>query len=1319
MSNSCVFMPSKGEDLFRSLKKQYGYKKAVDLFYIAINPQFIEDNKRTLSLDSEGVPSFESLMKTEYIQKQINMGDIISSQQKKFVEEDDTIENYNSSIDAAYNFNKTSPFNNKVVAVVEKAENGKLQVVIKEKTDFNVADFNSQYASHILNKGLSNMFEDIGISVGQLTNIEVAAGRVGVTDFSIAKSLASDFGTIIRVANNMEGAQAVSEEFSHLIVGCFIEDPSVKRSIKALSSKPELLKDILKEDYEDTIAFYDGDMEKVAEEALGHILQDCLLNNINSDNPAIINRAAKNITSKFKHYDLQELQDIIADAEAAMNDLAKGVLNGSKKITREDIVNNRREMQLNALSNTVDRNIDILKTALRIEQKRFTITDANNKTATEDVLNEIKTYLIPGADTVMGILSYAQGAIMTLKDLQSQFSVIETLPIQPKFNLLRKTKTYIESYGQFINTLNDAISKDLTSSNITPLLSEYEIDGNKISCRDCVRELNDLSKLIEATYYKLSKSTFTEFIKPFIGESITIETGNNAGTTISVEELVNTANSDISFFDRWLDSMGNSSDVLLQAFDAVVKKTKDKVREDTIINIQSIQHLRMEAESLGITSFSFMFERDDEGNKTGNYISEINYGQYKKDLDNFIKELNDKYGENPTGEDAKKKLQELKDWHKIHSRTTFGKLEPNETYYANKEYDDLNDNQKKILREFRSMKRYFDGKLPKNKVDLVKAIQIRKTGGQRILDSLANPSTIFSNIKESVASSILEREDDDTIFGNRRTSLTDFNGREFMTLPVLYTNRLEDPNELSEDVFATLMSYAYMANNYEQMDKIIDALETGRNIVENQRKVITTRGGEVLMEKFTIKGEPVSNLIYARQSNIVARLNDFFESQVYNRYLKDQGTFDVFGHKVNTQKLASEVLKKSSFVQLGFNFLANLANVTTGVAMQNIEAACGQYFNAGELVKADVAYISAMKDYMAELCDRNKKSKLALFDQLFNIKQDFDINPARVQSKKWFERIFGSHWAFIGQSSGDHWLYNRTAIAMAKRKQVIVNGKQMSLWDALEVRNRFSDNDEIKELNYREIKELDGSNLDIHKFSRQVAKINHRLFGIYNKEDENACNRLAMGRLLMQYRKWIKPQMNVRFQKGQYDITFGEWEEGYYRTVLRLGNDLLRGKVQLGECWGSMKDFEKKNVIRAFTEIMQFMVIWGVANWLTWPNDKKRPWALKLAEYSVKRLAHETGGLTPSTVMIQEQLKTIRDPIAAIGLVSDALNLFNSCISPEDWTDEISSGPYKGCSTLEKNIIKSPLPGIASYRMVNKFIGDLDNSINYYVRPSY
>jgi hypothetical protein len=78
---------------------------------------------------------------------------------------------------------------------------------------------------------------------------------------------------------------------------------------------------------------------------------------------------------------------------------------------------------------------------------------------------------------------------------------------------------------------------------------------------------------------------------------------------------------------------------------------------------------------------------------------------------------------------------------------------------------------------------------------------------------------------------------------------------------------------------------------------------------------------------------------------------------------------------------------------------------------------------------------------------------------------------------------------------------------------VLFNGKQTSLWEALEVVSKYADSN-IKELNYRDIKELDGTPLDVGAFGRQVATVNHGLFGIYNDEDANAANRVAMGRLL-------------------------------------------------------------------------------------------------------------------------------------------------------------------------------------------------------------
>ena len=75
-----------------------------------------------------------------------------------------------------------------------------------------------------------------------------------------------------------------------------------------------------------------------------------------------------------------------------------------------------------------------------------------------------------------------------------------------------------------------------------------------------------------------------------------------------------------------------------------------------------------------------------------------------------------------------------------------------------------------------------------------------------------------------------------------------------------------------------------------------------------------------------------------------------------------------------------------------------------------------------------------MPGFLAEAGKLVKTNKLSLFDQLFDVKQNFDRNTQRSQRKNLLQRIFGEQIAFFGQDAGDHWLYNRTAIAMAKRE---------------------------------------------------------------------------------------------------------------------------------------------------------------------------------------------------------------------------------------------------------------------------------------------
>ena len=73
--------------------------------------------------------------------------------------------------------------------------------------------------------------------------------------------------------------------------------------------------------------------------------------------------------------------------------------------------------------------------------------------------------------------------------------------------------------------------------------------------------------------------------------------------------------------------------------------------------------------------------------------------------------------------------------------------------------------------------------------------------------------------------------------------MKDFEGKEVQTLPIYYTKMKEgeSPNDLSTDIVSTLTAYAAMANDFNEMNRVIDVLELGRDMLK-EREVIQTRG---------------------------------------------------------------------------------------------------------------------------------------------------------------------------------------------------------------------------------------------------------------------------------------------------------------------------------------------------------------------------------------------------------------------------------------------------------------------------------------------
>ena len=1322
MALSCSYIPynKKGEELkgFQVYRRELGYKVASKVFTTVLSPSFKQDYKNKLVLDNQGVPTYESVMTIPYIKQMVGHSKIIVMEQKKFPKVPNTRENYQRLILSAHNYN-TNSINKDILVAVVNQQDDQLQIEIREKNDQNVNEYKNQYSTQLLNQKLEKILSDLGVTVTLLERYEITNGYV---DFTKANSIADGFIGLINIANGREGELAFSEEFAHTLIGMFRDQPLIQRSLNQLINNDSLVQEILGDEYNSNKAYYTKNPnydamgneisveETLAEEALGRILQKKLKTNTdsedNTENSNPLNKLIKRLVSWLKKIfqgkNNDELKQAKNEVDTEMGNLAKEVLQGTQKLSREQIINSQRNARFNSLRDDTDKVLQLLKNADNIERKRSEILPKEMSADIRDRIIKLEA-LITDRTKLEGLCTYAKWALTDLKKVMNDLDISGTLNSEDFTNLLH-IKSTIDSYAGFI----DDFHKVLNEMGDDVIIS---INGEEVNFKELWKNIDYLYKSCTNGFYERALSAFSDFLA-HIYEKSPIKNPDGSIKNINIKEMLTGEDFDISEFDRWLTSMGESSSIVLQMFDKVVKNAKDITRSKTIHDIRDIWKIRDDAEKRGITDFEWMYEKDAEGHKTGNYISPYNQGQFKKEEDEMKQNLIQKYGKHPIGEEFKKALLERKAWYESHADVDmFGNAFPNDTY-KNPAYTRLTSEQKETLEEILRYKEKLELTLPPDRRNRIRAIQRRRSGVQRLVDSAKTPEQAFPSVKDDLISAFKHSEDDDLIYGEATKGLTDFTGQEYMTLPILYTGKLKNPDTLSTDIFSDLMAYAYMANTYQEMSKIYDPLEVGVSIVV-QKEFVKNVGSKAKEETLNVLGRVThKNIKIGSNTNFAKKLRDYLECQVYGRYMKED---DILG--INKQKTLGVFQRLTSMAYLGCNYLAGVANVATAVGMQNIEAAAGEWFGAKELAKADKEYMTLLPEFMLEITNRSKQSKLALFDELFDVRQNFKDKIHNTQMKSIFRRFFGNNWLFVQQGLGDHWIYNRTAIAMAKKRQVKIGSKQMSVWDALEI---TTDDNGYKYMKMKDgVKNIDGTDFNVGQFSREIAHINHTIAGIYNDDDQNAANRVVIGRLVQQMRKWIIPQMMRRFQSKRIIMDIGKEEEGYYRTAGRLAKDIWKSGFKITTEWKKLNNTEKANVRRALTEMAQTYALWIIVTCLgSGIKDPDRSWAMKFAEYMMHREVHELGFLTPGPMMLTEGYKTVTSPLVAASAANKLAQAMLTTINPINWfpdDDElIQSGSYKGHSYLYKRWAELPIPPFTQFRQIDKFVDDLDTGTKYY-----
>lgn len=1323
MARNCAIIPqvrnNKGQvvdsKLFKGLLAYTGNNRseASRLYLITKSSEFIKNWNPRLTLDENNEPTLRSLLQKTNISDVIPESKVLERLNREigyykrgmnkpalWVNND---ENYQKLLQKAISFNQTSDFRDDYVAKIIKSQDTEsprifIGVKVEKRNRLNSIDADKMAYNANLNSRLRDILAANGIAVGALTDLEKRMGINGVTDFDVARTAANGMIEMIRLANGIEGEKALPEEFAHFAIEAMGESPLINRLINNLSSSG-LIGEILGDEYETYDTLYKGDTVKLAKEAAGKLLAKHLLKSEPIEQKPyknLLERVISAIKSFFKTMNASQIQKAMYEADKDFGRLARDILNG--RMDEEINVGNINSSGLFYQTNErVQRDRKLLQDIMNNELKRLKIYEKRNPnsqfSANQRLLIDRLELELADNNEVEGIYAFLDNALEELQKVSNRLEVLRNTPatnVNERASVLRDVRNYMYSYKNIIGDIRKAlVDEERYTDNRYGQRVRVALDNASILIGDLFVKYNDVSMPL-----------FVDFIKPFVGENIMIPFGKFKGKVIKAEDLVKMADEDISFFDRWLDSMADSSDYMLKVMDQAVKKSKEQARLRTIDVMKQLQAATIKLEKAGIKNTDWMFERDSKGNLSGNYISEINQALFKEKVREMFKSLNEKYGKNPVGEDAEKYKKERQAWFDANMEIVNGKKVPKMSIYGNKQYQRLNAAQKEYYDTVMNIKSQLDSYLPEKYTTLTNAVKIRKDLLERVKSSdgvKSGVKQIWEGIKD-----VFIRRTDDADFGDRAT-VKDFEGNEVQTLPIYFTKMKEgeSANDLSTDIVSTLTAYAAMANDFDEMNKVIDVLELGRDLLR-ERQITQTQGGKPLVEKFKAVGRKVEGKLTkeGEATRFIQRLNDFFEMQVYGRYMADEGTFGKTN--IDKGKVANFVNRVTSMNNLALNVLSGISNVATGTVMMRIESFVGEFYNEKNTITADRVYGQSLPEYLAEIGSRIKTSKLALWDELFNVMQEYeqDVREVNFDRKSWFSRMFNTSTLFFMNNAGEHWMQNRTSLALADAyKMKAPNGKIVSLWDAMEVVPIDKNNKKAgAKLQLKQgYTKADGSAFtqdDIIKFSRKSAAINQRMHGIYNKADRSAVQRLAIGRMGMMFRKWIKPSLNRRFKSATYNYDLGAWTEGYYRTsgrfLLQLARDLRETQFNLGARWDELTPTEKANIGRALTETGHFLAVMAIIGLIEWSDDKDRPWLVRMAEYQARRLYSELGTMIPGKSMITEGLRIIKSPAAGINTIEDILDL-TKLLNPWNYMDELQSGRYEGHSTAYKSFFESPI----------------------------
>ncbi len=889
----------------------------------------------------------------------------------------------------------------------------------------------------------------------------------------------------------------------------------------------------------------------------------------------------------------------------------------------------------------IDEMIDNFRTQIEILERKLTKqTDEKEKEKIKDFISTRETYI---------------------SNLQKQRTLASILPAIQRDLLIIEDLLTDDNFDPSLNWQDIKDSLKLYT-NLNSILSDEELKTKKDHA--VVDSIVGTAKRLEGVMLKIATN--------IISDNLTKQQILGQNGIVSPEDALQ-PQVETSMWSRFWLGVSKSENPLVASVYKMVTKALEKSRQDSYTLKNKIKAV-IDKNNLTSSDFDRMLQIDDEGNKTGNLVAPVKYS-YWLEFNKALRSNNDEWFTKNTIKDdekyktSKKNYEEvLKGRKKYDIVEILGNLNKSDKYKDRtqdellliadniwekkyneniKVWEERNKNNNKFrkpkmeiwadpkyleIQNDSRLKEFYD--LYTKTMDDVSEFLPMKDVRSNFIPNFTKQFVekamdigFLEAIKQlpKEASESLQFTMDEKEYGLRNP----ITGERVNDIPVLgaqemvFYNREERREFMdkrkSYDLGQVLYTFIDSAYRYRELKEVENtALITLDKIKE-------TQAIEAVMPDGTKK-------MKADNTNTYNHLKDYIDTVFYGR-AKEEGTgIEIGGKRYGLDKAFDKVIAYTSLKNLGLNLFAPVVDHLGNITNASFAAITGKYYSTKNFGKA-YKYATLGNGGITE---NDKKAKL-LMEKFDIVTGFFGREYAKELTAYKSKKIFDTSHFYSLYKVSEFALQNSVMMAMMLEGKYGISFNDYTIKDG--------------ELVWNNPNKPEPTTEEIAVFRQKVLHVIKNITGNLDPNDKAAINRTIMGRLLMQHRNWIPRQFESRWGAKKYDYVLETWVEGRYRTLLREGFGILRGKKKFSE----LSEMEKSNLKGVLLEMAVITALIGLVTVLKSDDgDDDDTWF----ERYVTRISDRLVSELTFFVSLGSAMEILKSPMATSGTLEDGMNWF-------------------------------------------------------------